>query len=757
MYQSDIDTALDDQVRRPRAPAPAPSLWSGFWKAPAQGLGGAAADALAFGSEITGAFGDVLGAYPEAMTGGVPLTPEQKAQGETARRKLLDQGPSYSNEAGDMFRSRAKDIMPDPATTGTAAQVTAGLFQFGAKAIGYGLTMGPAGPLLLGGDVGMTEADRLKQQGVDLPTRAAAGAVAGGVAAASVVVPMSGATRAIRAAKGVAVGEGSLAGQSLAEKAILKAGGYNQIADTFDPLDPVSLGVGLVPGGLGAMFGHAAPVRAKPLEPGAKSILDMGLPERQALRYDDTRLDAYAVQAAQRAGIPPEVLLAVKNAGEKSGPTATSPAGATGVMQFMPKTYAEFGRGDPTDPINSIDAGAAYLKKLHDAYGDWDAAIAHYNGGGAQAAIVRGGGAPTIPETAAYLKRVKAYLGNTLDEHATAAVKADPDLVPAARVLQTADAIDRSRLTDDFDLTGRAQHVDAVEAAFDQIGRGDPVDVSPFTKADDGVYRGSFTSADAAQGTGALAPGFVPTELTDRTPFTGRDGRRYTLVFNPDEHSISALDNTTGKRVGEVVPAPLEGYEIKPGANSQSAWMGVDEAHQRNGLNTAMHQVASARVPGFRWQSNMFTPDGQAWFDAVHGKEGTALPPRDARPQQTAAAVETLRADREPPESSRPATASPKTGEPNAGPKPAALEPRAAAVSGGAVDSGRAPAALAQATVDRAAAEIAALNPDLMVQMDGMDHAVRVGDLLEAVKKEAGEDRKDADLLQVAASCFLRT
>jgi soluble lytic murein transglycosylase-like protein len=90
--------------------------------------------------------------------------------------------------------------------------------------------------------------------------------------------------------------------------------------------------------------------------------------------------------------VPPALLLAVKNAGEKSGPTAVSGKGATGVMQFMEGTAKEMGLADRTDPVASIDAGARYLKKLHDAYGSWDAAVAHYNGGGAQAAIVRGGG-----------------------------------------------------------------------------------------------------------------------------------------------------------------------------------------------------------------------------------------------------------------------------------------------------------------------------------------------------------------------------
>lgn len=476
MFQTGTDAVLDDQLQRPRvAPPPLPSTFAGLATAPFGAIGSGVSKMVAAGAEAAGMFGDVMGAYPEATAAPGTLTDEQRAQGEAARKKLLTQGPSASNEAGDIFRQRAKDLMPDPATTGTAAQLVGGLFEFGTQALGYTLTTGPAAPLMLGLDAAMSESDRLKQQGVDLATRSKAGAVSGLAAGAAIAVPLSGATALARAAKGIAVGEGTMAGQSAAEKAILKAGGYDKLADTFDPLDPVALGIGLVPGALGAKFGHAAP---RETARGATPIEAMTLGQRQALPYNSPALDLYAIQAAQREGVPPEILLAVKNAGEKSGPTATSPAGAQGVMQFTPRTYGEFGRGDPMDPMNSIDAGAKYLRRLGDTYGgDWDAAIAHYNGGGAQGAKVRAGEVPSFPETAAYLDRVKAYLGKTADDHVRAAVQGEPDLVPAARVLQTADALDAARLTADDDLGARNAHADAVETASDQLARGDPVDV----------------------------------------------------------------------------------------------------------------------------------------------------------------------------------------------------------------------------------------------------------------------------------------
>lgn len=60
-----------------------------------------------------------------------------------------------------------------------------------------------------------------------------------------------------------------------------------------------------------------------------------------------------------------------------------------------------------------------------------------------------------------------------------------------------------------------------------------------------------------------------------------------------------------------------------------------------------------------------------------------------------------------------------------------------------------------QAGIARAAAEVATLNPDMLVQMEGMDAPMRVGDLLAKVKEEAAADVRDSKLVQVAAECAL--
>ena len=771
MFQAGTDAVLADQLQRPAAPRPPPEpgVWTGFGTAVPKALAGAGLEVGAFASEVMGAFGQVLGAYPEAM--GYNPTGEAKKQAEAARAKVLKAGVDYSTPQGDDLRTKARDIMPNPQTTGQAGMLLGGLAGFMGKAVGYGLTLGPAGPLALGGDLALTESDRLKGEGVDYATRAKAGAVAGAIGAGSMVVPMSGATAVIRAGKGVLVGEGSMIGQSLAEKAILKAAGYDKIADTFDPLDPWAIGMGLVPGALGAKFGGKA---VKPVEraAGTKPLAEMGLGERQALRYDDTRLDAYAVQAAQREGIPPEVLLAIKNAGEKSGPAATSPAGAQGVMQFMPKTFKEFGQGDPMDPVNSIDAGARYLSKLHDAYGNWDAAVAHYNGGGVQAAIVRGGGVPTIPETAKYLARVKAYLGDTLDQHAAAAVKAEPDLVPAARVAQTAAALDASRLTADTDLAGRDAHVSAVEMAADQMGRGDRVEVAQHVQPGidrEANFRAWFGDSKAVDAEGkpiVVYKGMHPydwTQETKESPGPLIDSIKRTSDFpamHGDEPGFQIAgffgDQETANRFsrqstsGTVFPtylSLLRPFEIDAaGRKAGDVQFGESGKAFRDAMRSGEYDGAIIRNTAD--EGTIYVALKPEQIKSAIGNSGL-FDPRSASLTDPirafASAIDELQATR------TPVDAPPS--------KPAAIAPLAE-TSARPIEAGVKPAtsetAPAQAAIDRAAAEVSQINPDLLVQMDGMDAPMRVGDLLESVKREAADDVQNGKLVEAAVACALR-
>jgi Transglycosylase SLT domain len=764
MFQAGTDQVLDDQNKRPIVRQPdAPGFsFTQLVKAPFQGIGSAGAKAIAFGAELTGAFGDVAGSYPE-MFGPVQLTDEQRKQAEQSRRKLLTQGPSFSNEAGDIFRARSRDIMPDPNTTHASAQMVAGLSEFMSSAVGYTLTTGPLAPLSLGLDVGLSEADRLKQMGVDEPTRTKAGAVAGTIAGGSIVLPITGATALVRGAKGVAIGEGTMVGQSVAEKAILQHAGYDKIADTFDPLDPVMLAMGLVPGAFAAKFGKPA-VKVKELPPGSRTLTEMGLGERQALKYDDTRLDAYAVQAAQREGIPPEVLLAVKNAGERSGSNATSPKGAQGVMQFMPSTFKEFGRGEITDPVNSIDAAAAYLKKLYGAYGDWDAALAHYNGGGTQAALVRGGAKPSFPETAAYLDRVKSYIGKALDDHVAAAVKAEPDLIRAARVLQTADALDASRLTPDSDLAGRDAHLSAVEMAHDQMAAGEPVRVADMVSTQDPVlFRGvnspwkenarqdvEFWTPSESHAASYSGPNgqVVSTSFWPKSPRVVEESAYTSNVLHAAQ-SDGATDGLIVMRDGKpIIVATFDRPAVATGLAKLSEFAQHVKAASEQ-LAPTKEAAPPVETPASSRAAS--TVEAARTARVQHQASGKTLADFFAeKPQPPEVQNLLIGMDKAKDDAARARLLNDFESRAQREPTAPLMDVAADAVEGSA--SKEQP----QAAIDRAAAEVSMLNPDMLVRLDGMDKAMRLGDLMESVRADAARDATDAHLVEAAVACALR-
>jgi hypothetical protein len=106
-------------------------------------------------------------------------------------------------------------------------------------------------------------------------------------------------------------------------------------------------------------------------------------------------------------------------------PDSTSPAGAEGVAQFMPRTAAERGLADPFDPEKAIPAAARFLSDLAARFGNLGLAAAAYNGGPNAVSRFLAGRADLPYETRAY---VAAITGLTVEAWA----KAQPqDATPA--------------------------------------------------------------------------------------------------------------------------------------------------------------------------------------------------------------------------------------------------------------------------------------------------------------------------------------
>lgn len=86
----------------------------------------------------------------------------------------------------------------------------------------------------------------------------------------------------------------------------------------------------------------------------------------------------YAIQAAQKYGVPQNLFL--WQIGQESGwdPTAKNPGStATGLGQFIRSTAKAFGI-DPTNPYQSLDAAAKYDAQLYNQTGNWNSAMQAY-------------------------------------------------------------------------------------------------------------------------------------------------------------------------------------------------------------------------------------------------------------------------------------------------------------------------------------------------------------------------------------------
>lgn len=123
---------------------------------------------------------------------------------------------------------------------------------------------------------------------------------------------------------------------------------------------------------------------------------------------------SHVAEASQRFGLPEDWIYAVVRTESAGRVGAISPAGAMGLMQLMPGTWARqrarFGLGaDPFDPRDNIMAGASYLRELYDSYGA-SGFLAAYNAGPGRYEQWRDGGRPLPAETRVYVAKIAPML-----------------------------------------------------------------------------------------------------------------------------------------------------------------------------------------------------------------------------------------------------------------------------------------------------------------------------------------------------------
>ncbi|MDH0123890.1 lytic transglycosylase domain-containing protein [Brucella intermedia GD04153] len=127
----------------------------------------------------------------------------------------------------------------------------------------------------------------------------------------------------------------------------------------------------------------------------------------------------HIAEASQRFGIPGHWICAVLRAESAGDVRAISSAGAIGLMQVMPDTWAglrvryRLGR-DPYDPRDNILAGTAYLREMWNRYGNVAAMLAAYNAGPGRYDEHRAAGRPLPAETRAYVAALAPALGGAV-------------------------------------------------------------------------------------------------------------------------------------------------------------------------------------------------------------------------------------------------------------------------------------------------------------------------------------------------------
>ena len=127
--------------------------------------------------------------------------------------------------------------------------------------------------------------------------------------------------------------------------------------------------------------------------------------------------------AADKYGLPRQLVRSVISAESGFHPQAVSPKGALGLMQLMPHTAQMLGI-DARDSAQNVDAGTRYLRELLEKYhGALYHALAAYNAG--PAAVDKYNGIPPFPETLHYVSRIAGSLKGAVDP------RPDPPVMPS--------------------------------------------------------------------------------------------------------------------------------------------------------------------------------------------------------------------------------------------------------------------------------------------------------------------------------------
>lgn len=257
LYQDQADQALNAKAMRPPEPDPNArrfSVW-GLLRTPDRGVRVGTAEALASTADTGKATTENWLGGINSPLGRIPVFSAVQALAKTGMDVLNPTEGKFTSEVGTSLRNVAQDITPDPQTTHAAESAVFNLFRVGSKAITAAATLGNIpGAFMAGAEEGLTQADELARQGVDINTRTKVGAVTAATNAVGFALPAAGKTWLQTGGLALAGGPASFMVQNAATREILQNADYSKLADQYDPFDPVGLALStVVPLGFGAM------------------------------------------------------------------------------------------------------------------------------------------------------------------------------------------------------------------------------------------------------------------------------------------------------------------------------------------------------------------------------------------------------------------------------------------------------------------------------------------------------------------------
>lgn len=234
-----------------------PGMFSGFFSAAGGGImqGGSrtfTTAALAL-SPAVGGRDDYLNSFRSPETQQLARSLGMKP--DTSAPTTAGQDWYFENVVEDLGQRATEYWAPDPAQTGTAGRIAGGLMQ-----IAVPLALGGGNPSILAANEGIEAPAGLVKQGAGAGTATTFGAVSAGATMLGFKIPASFGSTALQR-----VGSGAVANlvvgtaTAAAQQGVLVAGGSDQLAKAYDPMNLEARAVDVL---TGAVFGGIAHLRA---------------------------------------------------------------------------------------------------------------------------------------------------------------------------------------------------------------------------------------------------------------------------------------------------------------------------------------------------------------------------------------------------------------------------------------------------------------------------------------------------------------